>query len=175
LPAGRLRTQAQRRPTPGQRLLAKAPFGYWKTQTFIASLRCDALITPLVIAAPIDRRIFETEIETHLASDPSTGRCRHPRQFARLYNLPAYKSAAAEAAIRAKGAWRLFLPPHSPDLNPIKQLFAKFKTLLRARAIRTIDALGRAIGAIRDLFTPQERQNNFAAAPYRFISTSGAR
>ena len=71
-------------------------------------------------------------------------------------NLPAHKSAAAEQAIRAKGAWLLFLPPYSPDLNPIEMAFAKLKALLRAKAIRTIDALWRAIGEICDLFSPQE-------------------
>jgi transposase len=86
-----------------------------------------------------------------------------------LDNLPAHKSAAAEAAIRAKGAWLLFLPPYSPDLNPIEMAFAKLKALLRARAIRTIDALWRAIGEICDLFTPEECQNYFDAAGYRFI------
>jgi transposase len=86
-----------------------------------------------------------------------------------LDNLPAHKSAAAEATIRARGAWLLFLPPYSPDLNPIEMAFAKLKALLRARAIRTIDALWRAIGEICDLFTPQECRNYFAAAGYGFI------
>jgi len=79
------------------------------------------------------------------------------------------KSAAAETAIRAKGAWLLFLPPYSPDLNPIETAFAKLKALLRARAVRTIDALWRAIGEICDLFSPQECQSYFTAAGYRFI------
>ena len=92
-----------------------------------------------------------------------------PGDIVILDNLPAHKSAPAEAAIRAKGAWLLFLPPYSPDLNPIEMAFAKLKTLLRARAIRTIDALWRAIGEICDLFSPQECRNNFAAAGYRFI------
>jgi transposase len=83
--------------------------------------------------------------------------------------LPAHKSATAKAAIRAKGAWLLFLPPYSPDLNPIEMAFAKLKALLRARAIRTIDALWRAIGEICDLFTPEECQNHVAAAGYGFM------
>src|SRR5271163_3026542 len=79
-----------------------------------------------------------------------------------------HKSAAAEQAIRAKGAWLLFLPPYSPDLNPIEMAFANLKALLRAKAIRTIDALWRAIGQICDLFTPLECRNYFAAAGYGF-------
>jgi transposase len=83
---------------------------------------------------------------------------RRPGQFA------GHKSAAAEQAVRAMGAWLLFLPPYSPDLNPIEMAFAKLKALLRARAVRTIDALWRAIGEICDLFSPQECQNYFHAA-----------
>jgi transposase len=155
----RLRGRCQK----GQRLLSKAPFGHWKTQTFIAGLRCGALTAPFVIDAPMDRRIFETYVETQLA--PTL----QPGDVVILDNLPAHKSAAAEAAIRAKGAWLLFLPPYSPDLNPIEMAFAKLKALLRARAIRTIDALWRAIGQICDLFSPQECQNYFTAAGYGFI------
>jgi transposase len=145
----------------GQRLLSKVPFGHWKTQTFIAGLRCDALTAPFVIDAPMDRRIFETYVETQLA--PTLG----PGDVVVLDNLPAHKSAAAEQAVRAMGAWLLFLPPYSPDLNPIEMAFAKLKALLRARAVRTIDALWRAIGEICDLFSPQECQNYFHAAGYR--------
>ena len=113
-------------------------------------MRCDALTAPFVIDAPIDRRIFETYVETQLA--PTL----QPGDIVILDNLPALKSALAEATIRPKGAWLLFLPPYSPDLNPIEMAFAKPKALLRARAIRTIDALWRAIGEICDLFSPRE-------------------
>jgi len=144
----------------GQRLLSKVPFGHWKTQTFIAGLRFDALTAPFVIDAPMDRRIFETYVETQLAPTLKPG------DVVVLDNLPAHKSAAAEQAVRAIGAWLLFLPPYSPDLNPIEMAFAKLKALLRARAVRTIDALWRAIGEICDLFSPQECQNYFDAAGY---------
>jgi transposase len=110
----------------------------------------------------MDRRIFETYVETQLA--PTL----QPGDIVILDNLPVHKSAAAEAAIHAKGAWLLFLPPYSPDLNPIEMAFAKLKALLRARAVRTIDALWRAIGQICDLFSPQECRNYFAAAGYAF-------
>ncbi len=155
-------TRLRGRCPKGRRLLAKAPFGHWKTQTFIAGLRCDALTAPFVIDAPMDRRIFETYVETQLAPTLKPG------DIVICDNLPAHKSAAAEQAIRAKGAWLLFLPPYSPDLNPIEMAFAKLKALLRARAIRTIDALWRAIGEICDLFSPHECRNYFAAAGYGF-------
>lgn len=155
-------TRLRGRCLKGQRLLSKAPFGHWKTQTFIAGLRCGALTAPFVIDAPIDRRIFETYVETQLA--PTL----QPGDVVILDNLPAHKSAAAEAAIRARGAWLLFLPPYSPDLNPI-EMASKLKALLRAKAIRTIDALWPAIGQICDLFSPQECRNYFAAAGYGFI------
>ena len=120
-------TRPRGRSPKGQRLLSKAPFGHWKTQTFVAGLRCDALIAPFVIDAPMDRRIFETYVETQLAPTLKPG------DIVVLDNLPAHKSAAAETAIRAKDAWLLFLPPYSPDLNPIEMAFAKLKALLRAR------------------------------------------
>src|ERR1700687_2005709 len=96
-------TRLRGRCPKGQRLLSKAPFGPWKTQTFVAGLRCDALTAPFVIDAPMDRRIFETYVETQLAPTLKPG------DVVVLHNLPAHKSAAAEKAIRAKGAWFLFL------------------------------------------------------------------
>ena len=156
-------TRLRGRCLKGERLLSKVPFGHWKTQTFIAGLRWGALTAPFVIDAPMNWRIFETYVETQLA--PTL----QPGDIVILDNLPAHKSAAAEATIRARGARLLFLPPYSPDLNPIEMGFAKLKALLRARAIRTIDALWRAIGEICDLFSPQECQNFFAAAGYAFI------
>lgn len=83
-----------------------------------------------------------------------------------LDNLSAHKSAKAEAAIRARGAWMLFLPPYSPDLNPIEMAFSKLKAYLRAKAVRTIDDLWKTIGDICTLYTPTECQNYFKAAGY---------
>ena len=90
--------------------------------------------------------MHQSHVETQLAPTLKPG------DIVVLDNLPAHKSAAAEKAIRAKDAWLLFLPPYSPDLNPIEMAFAKLKALLRARAVRTIEALWRAIGEICDLF-----------------------
>jgi len=144
----------------GQRLRAKAPFGHWKTQTFVAGLRHRRLTAPFVVDQPMNRRIFDTWIETQLAPTLAKG------DVVILDNLAAHKSPAAEAAIRAKGAWMLFLPPYSPDLNPIEMAFSKLKSHLRAKAARTIDDLWNAIGDICDLFSPDECANYFAAAGY---------
>jgi transposase len=144
----------------GQRLKAKAPFGHWKTQTFIAGLRLTGLTAPFVIDGPMNRRIFETYVETQLAPTLRKG------DVVILDNLAAHKSPKAEQAIRARGAWILFLPPYSPDLNPIEMAFAKLKALLRKRAARTIDALWRAIGDICALFSPAECANYFTAIGY---------
>jgi transposase len=144
----------------GQRLKAKAPFGHWKSQTFIAGLRCHGLTAPWVIDRPMNRQIFEAYVETQLAPTLSKG------DVVILDNLAAHKSPKIEAMIRATGAWLLFLPPYSPDLNPIEMAFAKLKAHLRKRAIRTIDALWIAIGDICDLFSQTECRNYFTAAGY---------
>jgi transposase len=155
-------TRPRGRSLKGQRLRSKAPFGHWKTQTFVAGLRCDALTAPFVIDAPMDRRIFETYVQTQLAPTLEKG------DIVIMDNLPAHKSPIAENAIRKRGAWVLFLPPYSPDLNPIEMAFAKLKAHLRARAVRTIDELWKAIGQICDVFQPSECKNYFAAAGYGF-------
>ena len=153
-------TRLRGRCLKGQRLHAKAPFGHWMTQTFVAGLRSTGLTAPFVVDRPMNRRIFDIYVETQLAPTLKPG------DVVILDNLPAHKSTRAEAAIQAKGAWLLFLPPYSPDLNPIEMAFAKLKAHLRARAIRNIDALWQAIGDICDLFTPAECQNYFHAAGY---------
>ncbi len=153
-------TRLRGRCLKGQRLRSKAPFGHWKTQTFVAGLRSNGLIAPFVVDQPMNRRIFEAYVETQLV--PTL----RPGDIVIMDNLAAHKSPKTETAIRAKGAWILFLPPYSPDLNPIEMAFAKLKAHLRARAIRTIEALWRAIGDICELFTPSECQNYFIAAGY---------
>ena len=125
------------------------------TQTFVAGLRCDGLIAPWVIDAPMNRVIFEAYVETQLAP------ALRPGDVVILDNLSSHKSERAEKIIRAQGAWLLFLPPYSPDLNPIEMAFAKLKARLRAAAARTIDDLWKAIGSICSLFTPEECSNYF--------------
>lgn len=146
-----------------QRLKGQAPFGHWKTQTFIAGLRRNRLTAPFVVDQPMNRLIFETWVQTQLAPTLSKG------DVVILDNLAAHKSPAAEQAIRAQGAWLLFLPAYSPDLNPIEMAFSKLKAHLRARAARTIDDLWQAIGDICELFQPDECQKYFIAAEYEFM------
>jgi transposase len=155
-------TRLRGRSPKGQRLHASAPFGHWKTQTLIAGLKCDGLVAPFVIDAPMNRIIFDVYVETQLVP------VLRPGDVVILDNLAAHKSPRAEALIRAAGAWLLFLPPYSPDLNPIEMAFAKLKANLRATAARSIDDLWRAIGNICRMFSPQECSNYFSAAGYGF-------
>lgn len=152
----RLRGRSRR----GTRLKASAPFGRWGTQTFIAGLRHDALTAPWVIPGAMDRTAFNIYIETQLAPTLAPG------DVVILDNLSVHKSAKAEAAVRARGAWMLFLPQYSPDLNPIEMAFAKLKAHLRKAAARSFDALFEALGDICGLFDPVECRNYFAKAGY---------
>ncbi len=155
-------TRTRGRCAKGTRLHAKAPFGHWGTQTLIAGLKSDGLVAPWVINAPMDRASFDTYIETQLAP------VLRPGDVVILDNLAAHKSEKADMAIHAKGAWLLFLPPYSPDLNPIEMAFSKLKSYLRKTAARTIDDLWKAIGNICLLFTEEECSNYFNAAGYGF-------
>jgi len=152
----RLRGRSRR----GQRLKADAPFGHWLTQTFIAGLRVDGLIAPWLINGPMNRAAFETYVETQLAPTLSRG------NVVIMDNLASHKSPKAAELIENRGAWPLFLPPYSPDLNPIEMAFSKLKAHLRKGAHRTIDALWRAVGDICDLYDPDECRNYFTAAGY---------
>ena len=152
----RLRGRSRR----GSRLPGAAPFGHWHTQTFIAGLRCDRLTAPWVVDKALDRTAFDLWVETQLA--PTLSRS----DVVILDDLPVHKSAKATRILEDHGAWFLFLPSYSPDLNPIEMAFSKLKAHLRAAGARTFDALWRAIGSICDLFRPQECWNYFSAAGY---------
>ncbi len=152
----RLRGRSRR----GARLKAKAPYGRWGTQTLIAGLRCDGLAAPWVVPGPMDRDAFNTYVKTQLAPTLKRG------DIVILDNLAVHKSAKASRLVRKRGAWMLFLPQYSPDLNPIEQAFAKLKAHLRKAAARTFDALFEAIGSICDLYQPEECWNYFKAAGY---------
>jgi transposase len=156
-------TRLRGRSRKGQRLRASAPFGHWKTHTFLAGLRCHELSAPWIIDGPITRLAFETYIETQLA--PSL----HKGDVVILDNLAAHKSEKAAQCLKRQGAWFLFLPPYSPDLNPIEQAFAKIKAYLRKAEARTVDALWRALGDICNLFEPQECWNYLRAAGYASV------
>ena len=153
-------TRARGRARRGYRLKARAPFGHWKTQTFIAALRCDGLTAPWLINQPMNRVLFETYVETQLA--PTL----RPGDVVILDNLSSHKSEKAKASLEKAGAWFLFLPPYSPDLNPIEMAFAKLKAHLRRIGARTIDDLWRAIGNICDLYDQDECWNYLKAAGY---------
>ena len=137
----------------GKRLIGKAPFGHWNTMTFIAALRHDAITAPWVIDGPINGNIFRTYVEKVLAPTLRKG------DIVILDNLGSHKAPAIRNAIRAAGARLLFLPAYSPDLNPIEQVFAKLKHLLRNAAERSKDAVWRRIGSLLDQFSPKECEN----------------
>lgn len=144
----------------GERLLADAPFGKWRTQTFIAGLRQDGLVAPWTVEGAMDGAAFDTYVRTQLAPTLTRG------DVVILDNLNVHKSPRAAKALAERGAWFLFLPKYSPDLNPIEMAFAKLKTLLRKAAARTWDTLWRAIGDICDLFDPDECWNYLKEAGY---------
>jgi transposase len=144
----------------GQRLIGKAPAGHWKTTTFTAGLRCDGLVAPFVLEGPMNGESFLVYVETVLAPSLSEG------DIVVIDNLSAHKVAGVRAAIEASGAILLYLPPYSPDLNPIEMAFAKLKTLLRKAAARTTDSLWHAIADVLGDFTPGECANYLAHAGY---------
>jgi transposase len=144
----------------GERLRARAPFGHWKTQTFIAGLRNDGLVALWIIDTPMTKAIFEIYVETQLAPTLEAG------DVVICDNLSSHKSERANEILKERGAWFLFLPPYSPDLNPIEMAFSKLKAHLRRIGARTIDDLWKAVGSICDLYSPQECQNYFTAAGY---------
>ena len=153
-------TRLRGRAPCGERLVADAPFGHWGTQTFVAGLRCDELIAPWVINGAMNRVVFDTYVETQLAP------CLMPGDVVILDNLSAHKSPTSQALMKAQGNWLLFLPPYSPDLNPIEMAFSKLKAHLRRMKARTLDELWRAVGDICGLFDPNECWNYFKAAGY---------
>ena len=144
----------------GQRLLATAPFGHWKTTTFVAALRRDGLGAPMVLDGPMTGQAFLAYVEQVLIPTLK------PDDIVVMDNLPAHKIAPVRAAIAAAGAQLFLLPPYSPDMNPIEMAFSKLKTLLRQAPERTVDGLWRRIGALLDQFTPGECSNYFRAAGY---------
>ena len=123
-------------------------------------VRCDGITAPWVIDCPMTRVIFETYVETQLA--PTL----NPGDVVILDNLSSHKSEKAAAILKDRGAWFLFTPPYSPDLNPIEMAFSKLKAHLRRIGARTIDALWKEIGNICDRYTPDECQNYLKAAGY---------
>lgn len=144
----------------GQRLLAAIPHGHWKTTTFVAGLRNGGMIAPMVLDGPINRELFQEYVEQVLVPE------LRPGDTVIMDNLGSHKGVAVRAAIEAAGASLLYLPPYSPDLNPIEKAFSKFKAKLRKAAARTVETLWAAIGEISETFSPAECANYFVSAGY---------
>lgn len=144
----------------GERLIDHAPAGRWNTQTFIAGLRHDRIDATGVINGPMDKDMFDLYVEGILAPTLKPG------EVVVLDNLPVHKSTTARDILKEIGAWFLFLPKYSPDLNPIEMAFSKLKALIRKAAARTYDELWQAVGNVCKLFTDEECYNFFVAAGY---------
>jgi transposase len=144
----------------GRRLPAKVPQGRWKTMTFLAALRHDRIDAPWLLDGPINGERFRLYVEKVLVPTLAPG------DIVVMDNLGSHKGWAVRQAIRAAGAKLFFLPKYSPDLNPIEQLFAKLKHLLRRAAARNFDTVCAAIGQLLDSFTPHECANYFANSGY---------
>jgi transposase len=156
-------TRTHGRAVRGARLLAKVPHGHWQTLTFLAALRHDKITAPCVFDGPINGDSFRAYVEQVLVPTLAPG------DVVVLDNLGSHKGQAVRAAIRAAGAHLLFLPPYSPDLNPIEQVFAKLKALLRKAAERTVQETWRRIGNLLAHFSSAECANYFRNAGYGSI------
>lgn len=136
------------------------PHGHWKTTTLTGALRLTGMTAPMVLDGPMNGIAFRAYVEQVLVPTLAVG------DIVIMDNLPAHKAEGVRAVIEKAGATLRFLPPYSPDLNPIENAFAKLKALLRARAERTIEVLWTAVGNLMPASTPAECNNCFAAAGY---------
>ena len=139
---------------------AGIPKGHWNTTTFVAGLRLTGMVAPMVLDGPMNRAAFLAYVQQVLVPELRLG------DIVLADNLPAHKGRLVREAIEAAGASLVFLPPYSPDFNPIETAFAKLKALLRKAAERTVEGLWTAIGRLLDPFTPAECANYFEAAGY---------
>ena len=144
----------------GKPLISKVPHGHWMTQTFVAALRHDGIAAPMLIDTPMTGRIFQQWLTDHLIPELPSG------SIVVCDNLPAHKVAGVRECLEAAGMGLLYLPPYSPDLNPIEQVFAKVKALLRRDAPRSFDAIVTALQSILDRFHPAECANYLRHSGY---------
>ncbi len=144
----------------GSRLGATLPWGHWKTTTFVAGLRTSGMTAPMVLNGAMNGPAFKAYVEQVLAPSLKRG------DIVVLDNLSSHKVDGVRQAIKAKGAFLLYLPPYSPDLNPIELAFSKLKAQLRKAAARSVDELWQVIGGLLDEFSPQQCQNFFRHAGY---------
>jgi transposase len=149
----------------GKRCLASAPQGHWKTTTFIAGLRVNEVTAPMVLDGPMTGPTFLAYVEQILC--PTL----QPGDIVIADNLSSHKVAGVQKAIEARGAELRFLPPYSPDLNPIEKLFSKLKALLRKAACPTLPTLWEEIGKLLSFFSPRECQNYLASSGYMTVNT----
>lgn len=147
----------------GQRLIGRAPHGHWRTMTFIAALRHDRIDAPFVLDGPVNGEAFRAYVEQVLVPTLAPG------DIVVMDNLGSHKGQAVRSAIRAARAHLLFLPAYSPDLNPIEQVFAKLKHMLRNAAERTMEATWKRIGHLLECFSPNECGNYLKNAGYASI------
>jgi transposase len=153
-------TRLMGRAERGKRLVEHVPHGHWQTSTFIAGLRHDGMVAPAVFDGAINGPAFLAYVEQVLVPALRNG------DIVIMDNLGSHKVAGVRRAIEEAGATLLYLPPYSPDLNPIEQAFAKLKTLLRKRALRSMDALWKALGSLLDCFKPDECTNYLRHSGY---------
>jgi len=146
--------------TRGERLRSSVPHGQGKTTTFVAGLRRSGVMAPMVLDGPINRDAFTAYVNHILVPELLPG------DIVIMDNLSSHKGNEIREAIEAAGATLRFLPPYSPDFNPIEQAFSKLKAHLRKAAERTIHGLWEAIARIIDLFSPQECANYFTNSGY---------
>lgn len=158
-------TRLKGRAPRGERLVDKTPHGHWKTTTFLAALRVDGLTAPLVIDGALDGPLFLAYVRQQLAST------LRPGDIVVMDNLPSHKVAGVRQAIEAVGARLVYLPPYSPDFNPIEQVFAKLKWLVRSAKERTVEGLWNLLGRLLDRFSSDECRNYFRNSGY--ATTSG--
>lgn len=153
-------TRLRGRAMKGERCRASVPFGHWKTTTFTAGLRLGGLAAPFVLDGPMDGVAFLAYVNQVLLPELSPG------DIVVMDNLPAHKVKGVREAIEGAGADLIYLPPYSPDLNPIEKAFSKVKANLRKAAARTLDELWAAIADAIAAFKPEECGNYFAACGY---------
>lgn len=153
-------TRAYGRAPRGERVVEYVPHGHWKTTTFLAALRLKGLTAPLVVDGAINGETFLAYVQQHLVTTLRRG------DIVVMDNLSSHKREGVREAIEAVGAHLLYLPPYSPDFNPIEQVFAKLKALLRKHGERTMDALWQRLGNLLDCFSPRECQHYFRHCGY---------
>jgi transposase len=154
-------TRSYGRSERGARLRAKVPYGRWETTTFLGAMRSTGFVAPLCVEGAINGQLFGAWVEQHLV------KALRPGDVVIMDNLSSHKGRAIAQAIEAVGAEVRYLPPYSPDLNPIELAFSKFKKLLRDGAQRTTEKLWQLCGAVLDLFTESECRNYLRHCGYR--------